>query len=64
MTEDQVTDQTDESTEEPAAEPDTSIGTAQVKKTPIKKLSMAQRVDRLEDLLIKGGVVDAGSLGW
>lgn len=54
MTEDQVTDET---TEEQAVEE------AQEAQSPAKKLTVPQRLDRLEELLIKQGVADAGSLG-
>lgn len=49
----------DETTEDQAAEP-VEVQEAQ---TPAKKLSMAQRMDRIEELLVKTGLIDAGSLG-
>lgn len=51
MTEDQVTEET---TEEQTVEPE---------EAPTKKLSMVQRMDRVEEFLVKAGVIDAASLG-
>lgn len=53
MTEDQVTDETTEEESEELEE----------EQVPAKKLTVPQRLDRLEELLIKSDMVDAASLG-
>lgn len=49
----------EETIEEATAEPEEAVEAS----APAKKLTLPQRVERLEDILIKSGVVDAGSLG-